>query len=219
MSCYLYDRCNHTDCDTFCMRKYKMDFLYEQSLLTEKQREKISLYIDNDGSDLEAFENLKSIQDNILDFVNKGDNLYIHSHICGNGKTSWAIRLLQVYLDKIWVKSPLVCRVLFIHVPKFLLALKDDISVKSEYIKQIKDNVLDADLVVWDEVGVKSLTNFEHENILNLINARINSGKSNIYTSNLSNEELHVAVGDRLYSRIVNYSLEIELKGADKRKL
>ena len=79
--------------------------------------------------------------------------------------------------------------------------------------------MLDADLVVWDEVGTKGLTQFEHENILNLINARIDLGKANIYTSNLSDAELHQAVGDRLYSRIAILSDGVELVGSDKRAL
>ena len=76
---------------------------------------------------------------------------------------------------------------------------------------------MNADLVVWDEVGTKGLTPFEHENILNIINARIDAGKANVYTSNLSDEDLHQAVGDRLYSRIAIASDAVELVGSDKR--
>ena len=108
---------------------------------------------------------------------------------------------------------------LFINVPRFLLSLKDNISEKSDYVQHIKENVLTCDLVIWDEIGTKSLSTFEHENVLNLVNARIDSGKSNIYTSNLTNDELHTAVGDRLYSRIVELSSDIELVGSDKRGL
>ena len=99
------------------------------------------------------------------------------------------------------------------------LALKDNISEKSEYVQHIKENVLNADIVIWDEVGTKGLTQFEHENILNIINARIDAGKANIYTSNLNDEDLHDAVGDRLYSRIALMSDNVVLEGADKRAL
>lgn len=159
------------------------------------------------------------MEEDILNFVNTGTNLYIHSKTCGNGKTAWSLRLLQAYFDKIWYKSELKCKALFIEVPRFLLALKDNIATCSDYVQHIKDNVLDCDLVIWDEIGTKGLTQFEHENILNLINARINAGKSNIYTSNLDDSELHLALGDRLHSRIVNYSVDIVLYGKDKRGL
>ena len=175
--------------------------------------------LDNDGLDKDNFDYLATIEKNILNFVKDGGSLYIYSSTTGNGKTSWALRMIQAYLNKIWYESELTCRALFINVPRYLLALKDNISQKSDYVAHIKENVLDADLVVWDEVGTKGLTQFEHENILNIINARIDLGKANIYTSNLSDEELHQAVGDRLYSRIAIASDGVELFGSDKRAL
>ena len=160
-----------------------------------------------------------NIENNIIDFVDNGKNLFIYSYGVGCGKTSWAIRLVQSYFNNIWYKTELKCKALFINVPKFLLSLKDNISNKNEYIEHIKNNVLEADLVVWDEVGTKGLTQFEHENLLSLINTRIDMGKSNIYTSNMRPEELKELLGDRLYSRIVKLSIEIEFKGQDKRGL
>ena len=62
-------------------------------------------------------------------------------------------------------------------------------------------------------------TEFETTNLLSLIESRINSGKTNIFTSNLSNEELHIALGDRLASRICNLDYNIELHGGDKRSI
>ena len=220
-NCWLVNECNQRDCNTFCMRKYKLDYLYNEALISDFQRKRIALSVDEspETSDLDAFLYLQSIEQNILDFVNEGNNLYLYSVRCGNGKTSWALKLVQAYLNKIWVKSGLECRALFINVPRYLLALKDNISQKSDYVQHIKDNVLKADIVIWDEVGSKGLTSFEHENILNVINARIDLNKTNIYTSNLTLRELNDAVGPRLFSRITGLSHCIELKGLDKRGL
>lgn len=215
----LNEGCNGIDCNSFCLKKYKLDKLYELALLSDKQKVRVNFQLDLDELDKDNFEYLSLIDKNILKFVNDGGNLYIYSSTTGNGKTSWSIRMIQSYFNKIWLKSPLKCRALFINVPRYLLAIKDNISQKSEYVQHIKENVLDADLVVWDEVGTKGLTQFEHENILNIINARVDAGKANIYTSNLNNEELHLAVGDRLYSRIVILSDSVELVGSDKRAL
>lgn len=217
--CWLCDECNHIDCDKFCLRRFKLDCLYNEAMVSIKQRTRIPLRLDNDGLDKDNFDYLATIEKNILNFVKDGGSLYIYSSTTGNGKTSWALRMIQAYLNKIWYESELTCRALFINVPRYLLALKDNISQKSDYVAHIKENVLDADLVVWDEVGTKGLTQFEHENILNIINARIDLGKANIYTSNLSDEELHQAVGDRLYSRIAIASDGVELFGSDKRAL
>lgn len=217
--CWLYGECSHVDCGTTCLRRFKLDFLYNEAMVSMKQRKRVPLRLDKDGLDRDNFNYLATIERNILNFVHDGGSLYIYSSTTGNGKTSWALRMIQAYLNKIWYDSDLVCRALFINVPRYLLAIKDNISQKSDYVAHIKANVLDADLVVWDEVGTKGLTQFEHENILNLINARIDLGKANIYTSNLSDAELHQAVGDRLYSRIAILSDGVELVGSDKRAL
>jgi DNA replication protein DnaC len=201
------------------IKKVKLDYLYKKSLLSEKQSKRIELELDDDETDLKEYELLKSIENSVLDFVKEGKNLYIHSTNCGNGKTSWAIRMVQSYFDKIWFKTELKCRALFISVPRYMLAIKDNISEKSDYVEYIKKNVLNADIVIWDEVGTKGLTQFEHENIMSLINARIDAGKTNIYTSNLTDKQLLESVGKRLHSRISLTSHSVELKGMDKRGL
>ena len=224
--CFLYDNCKkfkNNDCkiedNSFCIKLFKLDYLYNESLLTQQQREYKALRIDADGTDREEFLCLKNIETNIEKFVTNGDSLYIYSHNCGNGKTAWSIRLLQAYFNAIWHKCDLNCKALFINVPRFLLSLKDSISNENKYIEHIKANILTADIVVWDEIGTKAVTQFEHEHLLSLINARIDSNKSQVFTSNLEPIELKEAVGERLYSRVVNLSTIIQLKGADKRGL
>lgn len=218
-NCWLQEQCNHKDCDNFCIRLFKLNYLYEQAFVPLHQRKHINFVLDNKGTDKEAFLKLKYISEHIESYVVDGNNLYIHSVNTGNSKTSWALRMLQCYFNSIWHKSDLKCKALFIHVPTFLLSLKDNLNVKSEYIEHIKQNVLDCDLVIWDEIGTKTSTPFEAENLLSIIDTRLNNKKSNIYTSNLNGNELQEKIGDRLYSRIVNLSEDIELFGFDKRGL
>lgn len=225
-SCWLRDTCKkykyepqYCSEDIFCIKLFKINSLYDNALLSESQRKRITLFPDADGTDFDKFVQLKDIESDIVQFVRSGKSLYLHSANCGNGKTAWSIRLLQAYFDKIWADSDLTCRALFINVPKFFLALKDNISTPSEYIAHIKDNITSADIVVWDEVGIKNCTQFEFENFLSMVNSRIDLGKSNIYTSNLTKDELLEKVGERLYSRIINLSTDIELNGIDKRGL
>lgn len=220
MECWLYNQCNHKDCDKdFCIRKYKLDYLYNNSLLSPSQRYNVALFVDDDNSDLEAFKQLAAYQADIVSFVESGQNLYLHSSNCGNGKTSWAVRFIQAYFNKIWPKSPLTCRALFISVPRFLLALKDNIQNKNAYVEFIKENIMSADLVVWDDIATKVGTEFELNHLLSLIDGRIALGKSNIYTSNLDTRAMYNALGERLASRVCLYSKDIELKGADKRQM
>ena len=99
------------------------------------------------------------------------------------------------------------------------MAIKDNISNKSTYIEYIKENVLEADLVVWDDLGNKMGSEFELSHLLSIIDNRITLGKSNIYTSNLTRQQLYSALGERLTSRVANMSIDIELFGSDKRNL
>lgn len=218
--CYLEPQCNKKDCGKdFCLRKYKMDSLYSAALITESQKNHIALRVDEDGTDLEQFKQLAAIEQDIIEFISTGKNLYLHSANCGNGKSSWSLRLAEAYFNKIWARTEIKCRALFISVPRFLLALKDAISNKNAYVDYIKDNVLEADLVIWDDIAAKMGSEFELTHLLNIIDNRLALGKSNIYTSNLNRQQLYNALGERLTSRIANMSIDIELFGADKRVL
>lgn len=220
MECWLYDKCNHVNCNKqFCLRKYKLNYLYTEALLSESQKKHAVLRVDADGTDLEEFKRLANIEKNIDVFVAEKQNLFIHSSQCGNGKSSWAVRMLTSYLDKIWPETALTCRVLFISVPTFLLASKDKISSKNEYFDHIKENYLNADIIVWDDIGNKEGTEYEINQILSMIDARLMLEKTNIFTSNLNYNQMISALGERLASRICNKSIDIELHGADKRKL
>lgn len=220
-NCFLKDNCKKLHCNDAngCLILYKLNYLYDTAGVSEKLRKRIELRIDSDGTDYYEFSKLTEIQSDIVNFVESGKQLYIHSSQAGNGKTSWAIRLLQSYFNRIWLKTELRCRALFIHVPSFLVALKEDISVRSDKMKKLKEDIRNCDLVIWDDIATKSSTVFEADNLLSMIDTRINSGKCNIFTSNLNDNELHEALGDRLASRISNLSINIEFNGGDKRIL
>ncbi len=219
-ACFLREICNGKDCDKdFCLRKYKMDSLYTAACMSESQKKRITLKIDADGTDLEQFKQLAAIENDIINFVKEGKNLYLHSANCGNGKSSWSVRLAQAYFNKIWARTESKCRVLFVSVPRYLLAIKDNISNRNEYAEYIKENVLDADLVIFDDLAAKMGSEFELTHLLNIIDNRISLGKSNIYTTNLNRQQLYNALGERLTSRVANMSIDIELFGADKRVL
>ena len=217
--CPFYNSCNHIDCNKpYCTRRIKIDALYDLALIPKARRKHIKLVLDINLTDEQEFCKLVDIERNIVKFVNSGQSLYIHSSIAGNGKTSWSIRLLTAYLKSVWLTTPTdECKALFVNVPSYLLGIKSAITKPNEEIEMIKDNILQADIVVFDDIGTKVATSFEHENLLSIIDTRINNGKCNIFTSNLNDDELHEALGDRLASRICSTPNNIELKGKDKR--
>lgn len=221
-ACYLQSKCakyKRGECvpSSFCIKLFKTDELFNKGLFTEMQKHYLPMRVDDDGTDANEFRQLKNIETNIEDFVKNGKNLYLFSPNTGNGKTSWALRLAQAYIDKIWYKSDISCKVLFISVPKFFIMLKESIREENEYIKHIKECVMTCDLVIWDDIGSKPGTEFEMDNLFNIIDYRVSSAKTNIYTSNMNYAQLRERVGERLYSRVINLSDKIQLCGMDKR--
>jgi len=219
-SCKLHvdDHCQFED--SFCKREELVNLCYKNSRLTQKQLIPVKIEtVKGEEHDREMYKILKDYESTIGLHVSRGDNVYIHSENCGNGKTAWAIRLLLSYLNIAW-KLPTAttqCLGLFINVPKFINDLKNNISNPSEEFENLRKDILDANIVVWDEIATKALTDYEHEQLLGFINNRLDNGKANIYTSNMNEDELEVKLGSRLYSRIVNLSLNIHFTGVDKR--
>ena len=219
-NCLLFNKCNHKDCDKdFCLRRYKTEGLYKAALLPASQQDFVQLYADDDGTDSIQFAQLANLAQSMESFVRAGRNLYIHSKTCGNGKTSSAIKLMKAYIDKIWAKCSTGCHALFVSVPRFLIAIKNQIDSYDEYAEYVKAHVLEADLVIWDDIAAKTGTEFEVNHLLSLLDTRLSQKKSNIYTSNLGPNEITQALGNRISSRIYGLSLEIELHGKDKRYL
>lgn len=205
----------------FNLKDFKYNFLLDKSTMVGKQREEKKLLVGKDGVDKEAFSKLKAIQDDIFNFVTNGKNLLIFSEFTGNGKTEWAKKLMFSWFNSIWFKTDLVCRGLFVSLPRFINAMKSNINTPNEYFNYINSLIRDVDLVVWDELNYKDLASskstFEHDYLLDVISYRHSTGKSNIYTSNYNLENISANLGTRLSSRIIGESINIELKGADKR--
>lgn len=217
--CRFKDRCSQRHCaeGNLCLIRHKLTYLFTQSCLPENRWHKQALNYEADGTDKEEFLRVKHIEEEVIDFVNLGQNLYLYSKQAGNGKTSWATRILQSYLVKNWRTTDYKCRALFISVPSFLLAMKANITAPNAYYQHIIDNVRECDLVVWDDIGNKVGTEYEISNLLSIIDERLNKGKSNIYTSNIPPEALGTLLDIRLASRIAEASYCIEFKGGDKR--
>lgn len=228
MKCIYKSSCKKKDCDiwqditnNFCMRYFKIDKILDNALLSPKQRKDIKLVLDSDKSDYNSYATLNKFKESIMNNIEDNVNLYIYSEITGNGKTSWAIKLLTEYVKKNWINIQINSRpVLFINVPQYLLELKLNIRSQSEYVQIVQDNFLKADLIVWDDIGTKTASDFELEYLLSMIDNRQRlERKIDIYTSNIIPTELQKYVGDRLASRILNTSQLIEFKGQDKRGL
>ena len=212
--CWYVDSCTD-DCD-LCTIYTQLKWQMNNSGLPEAKQKPITLQItDNNSGDRPAFLRLADIRKNIVDFVSQGKNLYICSKYTGNGKTSWSIKLLHTYFHYTAQGNYENLKGMFVSVPKLLLQLKDFNNPLSAKYKQQLETV---DLVVWDDVAVSGISQYDYTQLFTLIDSRMLAEKSNIFTSNIVNEqELWNVLGNRLTSRIFYSSEIIELKGKDMR--
>lgn len=212
LACGEHNSCSKLD---VCSRYLEMKYLMDKSGIPIAKQKPMALFPED--IDLNIFYDLDNIKQNIIDNVNKGFNIYLCSNTPGNGKTSWALKLMLKYFDNIWNGNGFRTRGLFIHVPTFLLKYKNFETVDSEF-EILKQQLPIVDLVIWDDIGCTQISNYDLSLLTMYIDQRVLSEKANIYTGNItSKEELDKIVGDRLRSRIWNTSKVFEFQGHDRR--
>lgn len=195
-----------------CIRYAEMSFLMKNSGIPESRQYPAELVA---GIDYDSFCQLADIKTDIRNIVAAGKNIYIGSRYTGNGKTSWSIKLLMKYFDRIWAGNGFRVAGMFVHVPTLLLQMKNfNAPVSEEY----KRNLMESDLVVFDDVACGNMSAYDFSNLLMFIDYRIMNNKSNIYTSNQDSKiGLEKSIGDRLASRIWETSEVVIFRGKDKR--
>ena len=213
--CWYKDVCTYNQCVN-CIRYSEMKYLIENSGIPKKRQKPVTL---NGGKDLNAFIELDKIRLDILNFVEGGESVYIFSENTGNGKTSWAIKLLLKYFDSIWAGNGFRVRGYFQHVPTLFSMLKDFSNSTNELKTELKHKLETVDLVVWDDIASTKLSDYDLQQLLPIIDIRVSEGLANIYTGNITTKDgLEKALGNRLASRIWNISTLIEFHGKDRRE-
>lgn len=209
--CWYINSCED-DCSK-CVVYPQMKWQFDNSGLPKSKYMPIKL--SPQPNDRRAFERLADIRENIEEFVEQGKNLYICGEIPGNGKTSWAIKMLQTYFHYVAEGNMFEVKGMFVSVPDLLLKLKDFSNpLKNEY----KENLKSCDLLVLDDIAVTGLSQYDYLQLFTLIDSRMLSGKSIIFTSNVIDmRKLEEVIGERLASRVFGNSIVIEIKGGDMR--
>ena len=207
------------ECTSRCMKYLEMNYLLETSNIPKSKR-KINTLIP-DSIDVKAFEKLADIRDNIVDFVQQGTSLYIFSDRVGNGKTTWAIKLMLQYFNEVWAGNGFTPRGIFVNVPTFLTMNKNIISLPDKNFEIMRDQLPYVDLVIFDDIASTKLSDYDYNMLLTYIDQRVVSEKATIYTGNIVPEHLKDFVGSRLKSRICGKKnvngMQVMLKGSDKR--
>lgn len=174
-----------------------------------------------DNIDRDEFYKMQEYRKNVVENVKSGEGLFIVGEAKGIGKTTWATKIMNEYFLQVALSNNLRCRGLYVNVPKFFQDLKKSFDNPTDEFNEFLDNIEKADLVIWDDIGTESPTNFVRDTLYTYIDYRYSNEKSQIFTSNIPINHLEQDewLGDRIVSRIVGSCEVIELKSnKDKRK-
>lgn len=214
--CWYKDFCDNfgTDKCTYTCKKFtQTDYMFQLSNLPKCMWKAIT--IDDSGLCNESKDMLNMICGDIEFFVKRGFNLYLYGEV-GVGKTSWAVKLMNNYFASVAEKNDFRTRGLYVNVPSFLRDFKFYLTYKSENWFEFLKEIQTCDIVIWDDLYQTEATKYESQIVYSYINERIFAKKCNIFTSNLSPEQLD-QIDQRLYSRVCCGSDCLCVDGLDMR--
>ena len=219
MKCYAETYCKKrkNECNEFCDGYRLLRALYKMSRIPERYCYNIPLV--PEGKDLGAFEALNDFMKSVEERVEKGEGLYIWSESTGNGKTSWACKIMSYFFRKIAFNTGLENEGLYIFLPTFLEDLRDNYDNKDPEFDEILRMIKTCRLLIIDDIGAERVTDWVRERMVSIINTRVSNNLTTIYTSNLSPEELRSELGDRIASRVLGSSQVVEITSGDRRGL
>lgn len=196
----------------------KLNNLFELSGLPKKYFEPQHLV--KREVDAECWDWLEDVRNNIVEEVQRGLNIVITSTTVGNGKTSWAVRLLQRYLAETALDGRMVEKGMFVVSAQLLTEFGDYnyFQTMKEFLERF-EKLKTCDLLVIDEIGGGSLTKASYPYLYDLVNYRVDNNLSTIYTTNYTDEEVINLLGQRLYSRIYDTSAVLEFEASNVRGL
>lgn len=79
------------------------------------------------------------------------------------------------------------------------------------------DLLLDADLLIIDDLGTEVTNTFTNAEIFNIVNTRIIKGKKTIISTNLTPKEISQTYTDRVFSRVFDKFMPLKFYGNDLR--
>lgn len=217
MRCFAEAYCqkDRSACSELCGGYRVLRALYNLSRIPERYRYNIPLKPQE--ADVPAFEALNAYKEKVLENVEAGKGLYIWGKSTGNGKTSWACKIMSHYFRKIAFDTGLENEGLYIFLPTFLEDLRNSFDDMDPDFEQVLSMLKCCKLLIIDDVGTERVTEWVRERLVSIINTRVGAGLATIYTSNLSPEELLEKLGDRVSSRVLDRATVVEITGGDRR--
>lgn len=147
------------------------------------------------GEDLEKIKKIVNIAEV---YINKFENLKIKNMlICG------AVGVGKTYLSKIIAKEVFNKNNSVLFISAFSLCNNfSQVEFKAQEKAKYLDYLSHIDLLVIDDLGAQNINKFSLQDLLALINERIENKKNTLITTNLTPVDLKNTFGERLFSRL-----------------
>lgn len=207
---------NRCECVTELLDKYSVYELNKQC--------KIKLHSFAEFN-LDYYPESVTYKGNVINAKEKmADNLRFCIDYCNNfSLESPGILLLgETGLGKTFLSSCIACEVLkkgysvaFDSIQNYLRDIEKEHFGRSQ--GDTLETLLNADLVILDDLGSEFSSSFNSASIYNIINSRANMGKPTIVSTNLSLEDLQARYDDRIVSRLLGMYLTLRFIGSDIR--
>lgn len=166
------------------------------------------------GRGFSPYENMKIVLDGCLDYANTFDKDSNSLYFCGRtglGKTHLSLAIANEVIKKGY-------NVVYGSVINFLNKLEREKFGRTDSF-ETEDVLINADLLILDDLGAEFSTPFVVSALYNIINSRIARGVPTIISSNLDVSEIKDRYPESVASRIVgNYQI-VEFAGKDIRQI
>lgn len=205
---------NYTEdssCIKLCSKINKIDYYFQQANIPFKYRTPMKLYPSSE--DVDVYDILVQIKENVLEAVEEGYNLTIQSSIRNNGKTSWAIKILQQYIHLVWDIKTNNLPCLYVDVPQYLASLKEDMNNKDGESKQFSNDINSSDIVVFDNLDEEKLSEWAINTLRLHIRRRVENGLANIYILGKPTQTTRFNIGEDLAYYVLTNSNVLNLYG------
>ena len=202
-------------CMNELLKKFTIDELNENCLIELNDFDDFSLeyYEKNDVANISPYDKMKQNLDfckNYVENFNENSLSLLFIGKTGLGKTYMSSCIAKSLIEK-------NVNIVFGSIIDFLRR------IENEHFGQEKGNTLEillnADLVILDDLGSEFLTSFTEPVVYDIINSRINQRKPTIISTNLSFAELDEKYNERIVSRLTGCFVPIMFVGSDIRHI
>lgn len=143
--------------------------------------------------------------------------------ICGNvgvGKTHTALKLLSQYQGKSEHKKAWTYKISDAKFKELVGSQRMGHKPHSEssYDNYPLEMLIRCEVILFDDIGVTDVTDTYLRKLTYILDERQQKGRMNIFTTNLSAEELQEKLNERIVSRLLHNTIVVVMEGEDKRR-